>query len=311
MKKSKNGAPEGAPVLKRSRTERYLCRLLGEGSYSLRGKTVAISGATGGLGRALCRRLCELGATLIAVDRSRERSLALIEELRGEFPALCASHITLDLEDVDRVLAVAEELREACVDHLILNAGAYSIPRHKCSTGYDNVFQINFLSPYLLAKALLPSVAQRGGRVVVVGSIAHRYSETDEADIDFSTRSRASLVYGNAKRYLMYACDGEPVYRKNIVITHPGITVTNITAHYPKVIYAIIKYPMKLIFMHPRRGCLATLCGLFAEGREGEWIGPRLFDVWGLPRRRRLRCDATERGRVRTEADAAVARLMN
>ena len=35
----------------------------------------------------------------------------------------------------------------------------------------------------------------------------------------------------------------------HIAVTHPGITQTNITAHYPKLIFAVIKNPMKLIFM--------------------------------------------------------------
>ena len=250
------------------------------------GRVVAVSGSTGGIGRELCRYLAKMGAKLILLDRNPKRSEALIEELRTSYPELCAQHVTVDLEDIAAVRAAADELIRVGIDYLILNAGAYSIPRHKCTTGYDNVFMINFVSPYYLARRLLPTIKARGGKIVAVGSIAHRYSKIDLADIDFSTRTRASLVYGNAKRHLMfslYALDSE-----TISITHPGITQTNITAHYPKLVYAVIKYPMRVIFMRPRRACLSILCGLFERCGENEWIGPRFFDVWGLPKKKRL-----------------------
>ncbi len=268
-------------------------------TYSLKGKTVAISGATGGLGRELCLLFCALGTSLILLDRNKARSEALIEELKARFDGVRAEHITLDLEDMERVWQVADELEARELDFLVLNAGAYSIPRHKCSTGFDNVYQINFVSPYCLARRLLPSIQARGGRVVAVGSVAHRYSHIDVNDFDFSTRSAASKVYGNAKRYLMFSLMGIEEYRENITVAHPGITVTNITSHYPKLVYAIIKYPMKVIFMSPKKACLPILCGLFEKCGENEWIGPSAFDVWGSPKRSTLSsCPPDEAKRI-------------
>ena len=274
---------------------------------SLRGKTVAVSGATGGIGQALCGYLAELGADLILVDRSRERSQALADRLSAEH-GIKAEHLTLDLEDTDRAQAVARELSERQVDHLVLNAGAYSIPRHSCSCGYDNVFTINFLSPYLHARGVQAEIAERGGRIVVVGSIAHRYSKTDPEDVDFSTRRAASLVYGNAKRHLMYALMGEEC----VSITHPGIAVTGITAHYPRLIYALIKYPMKLIFMSPRKAALSVLEGIFESTADGEWIGPRVLDVWGSPRRSTLRsCSDSEKRYIKATAEDIFNKIKN
>ena len=280
--------------------------------YTLKGKTVAISGATGGLGKALCRRCCHLGASLILLDRNRERSCALIDSLKADFPELCAEHITVDLEDIEAVERAADALCAREVDYLVLNAGAYSIPRHKCSTGYDNVFQINFISPYYLAKRLLPKISERGGRIVAVGSIAHNYSKTDEKDVDFSTRRAASKVYGNAKRYLMFSLFGEDPYGRSVVVCHPGIAVTNITAHYPKVIYSLIKYPMKIIFMSAKKASLCILCALFEECGENEWIGPRVFDVWGKPRIKRLKtCKPSESERICARADVIYREMIS
>ena len=261
---------------------------------SLEGKTVAISGATGGLGRELCRYFCRLSASLILIDRNAERSAALRAQLLSENPDAQIKSYILDLEDVSAVRKAATELLCEDIDYLVLNAGAYKIPRRKCENGFDNVFNINFVSPYILARALLPKISARGGRVVAVGSIAHNYSRIDVADVDFSTRRASSKAYGNAKRYLMYSLWGLEEYSSSVAIAHPGIAVTNITAHFPKPLYALMKYPMKLIFMKPRKACLSILLALFENTEQNEWIGPRVFDVWGLPKKKKLKTCSKE-----------------
>lgn len=268
---------------------------LSENTYRLDGKTVALTGATGGLGGALCRYLLSLGASLYLLDRNRQKSDALREALLGEYPAADIGQITLDLADMASVRRACETLEKLPLDVLIHNAGAYSIPRYLCDTGYDNVFQINFISPYYMTRRLLPCLRQRGGRVVAVGSIAHAYSKSDADDVDFSTRKRASLVYGNAKRYLML-CLHELFLREeraSLAVVHPGISFTGITAHYPPWLFAIIKYPMKIIFMHPRKAALCLLKGVFQDTPYGTWLGPRLFSVWGRPTPCRLRACST------------------
>lgn len=277
---------------------------LKENTESLKDKTVAISGSTGGIGAELCDYLAWLGANLIFLDRNEKKAAALNKSLKQKYGELKTDYIKLDLEDIDSVKNATESLKELKPDILILNAGAYSIPRHKCSTGYDNVFQINFASPYYIVKELKPILEENNGRVVAVGSIAHNYSKTDMEDFDFRSSKKASLVYGNAKRFLMFSLlslyDGE----KGLSIVHPGITFTNITAHYPKLIFAVIKHPMKVIFMKPKVACLSILKGVFEDCKENQWIGPRLFDVWGRPKKKILKtCKRAEREQIFLKAE--------
>lgn len=276
----------------------------------LNGKTVAISGATGGIGQELCRHLAALGANLLLLDRNSERSNAWIEKLKVEFPSLNARHLRLDLADFDTVKSVTAELLTATPDYLIFNAGAYHVPRYTTSVGHDNVFQINFVAPYYMARRLQPTMKERGGRIVAVGSIAHNYSKIDLHDVEFLTRKESSKVYGNAKRFLMFSLFGLDEDDNTITIAHPGITLTNITAHYPKVIYAIIKHPMKVIFMSPRRASLSILAAMVEDANKNEWFGPRLFDVWGLPKKKLLKtCSADEAAQICGEAERIVANL--
>lgn len=261
----------------------------------LYGKTVAMTGCTGGIGRRLCRLLLKAGAALVMLDRSPSKAASLREKLIREYPSAKLIPIQVSLDDMDSVKAACEQLKALPIDIFIHNAGAYCIPRHTTPEGFDNVFQINALAPYILTKALLPQLRERGGRVVLVSSIAHRYSHTDPNDVDFTTRRAASLVYGNAKRRCMFAL--YELFRNEtqatLSVCHPGITLTNITAHYPKWVFALIKYPMKVIFMSPSKAAMSIFWGCVEACGYHEWIGPRWFDIWGLPKKRRLHSCST------------------
>lgn len=278
---------------------------LSKHTESLTGKTVAVTGTTGGIGKELCGYLAMLGAKLILCDRNFERSDDFRQELVNKYKADVRC-VTVDLSDINSVKKATSELCLLKPDIFIHNAGAYSIPRYICTTGLDNVFQINFASPYYMIKELLPSLKEKEGRVVVVGSIAHNYSETDFGDIDFHTRKPASKVYGNAKRYLMFSLYElfKNEYKVILSVTHPGITFTNITAHYPKLIFAVIKHPMKVIFMKPKTAALSVLKGVFEKTEYHEWIGPRFFGIWGYPKKSKLHtCSQAESRKISKSAE--------
>lgn len=263
---------------------------------SLKGKTVAITGSTGGLGREICKILAGLGASLILVDRNIEKSKEL-----GRCLECNVDYVTADLSDMESVKSATEILKTKNIDIFIHNAGAYSIPRKICSSGFDNVFQINFVSPYYMIRTLKPE------KSVAVGSIAHNYSKADPDCVDFRNRKKASLAYGNAKRYLMFSMYA---LKQNVSVVHPGISFTGITDHYPKLIFALIKHPMKVIFMKPKYACLSIIRGIFENTSNFEWIGPKFFDIWGIPKRTRLKtCTKQEAEFIQKTADEIYNKL--
>lgn len=265
--------------------KRYYNNFIKTHKGSLLDKKIAVFGATGGIGYELCRLILTLGGTLVTVDRNSQKSLSLSEKLKADFKDAKIHSLIADLEDIDSINAVLLELKNLDIDTVIHNAGAYAIKRKILGTNLDNVFQINFLAPYYITKQLLPHLRNKKGRVLAVGSIAHNYSKTDKNDIEFINKNKSSLVYGNAKRYLMYSLLELFKNEKNVslAVTHPGITFTNITAHYPKIIFAIIKHPMKIIFMKPKYAAISIISGLFIDTPAYSWIGPRLFNIWGKP----------------------------
>ena len=104
---------------------------LTKNTHSLLGKTVVITGATGGLGRELSRYVVMLGANLVTVDRNEARSIALEKELTAEFHDAKIIRILADMDDFDSVKLACEQLKHMPIDYLVLNAAAYSIPRKK------------------------------------------------------------------------------------------------------------------------------------------------------------------------------------
>ena len=287
-------------------------RWLEKNGVSLAGKTIAVTGATGGLGSALCRNILALGGRLILLNRSKNKTEALAASLREAFPDASITFLQTDLTDMGSVKSACEALLQMPLDALVLNAGAYAIPRSTCDTGCDNVFQTNFVSHYYMVHALLPLLEQRSGTVVAVGSIAHTYSKTDPEDMDFSRRRGSSLVYGNSKRYLMFALSELMKQHPGVrfSIAHPGISFTNITAHYPKYLFAIIKYPMKVIFMKPAVAVRSLVLGLCHPAGCDRWIGPKLFNIWGNPSVKKLTtCPPEERQRIFETAEALLQKL--
>lgn len=280
--------------------------LLNKNSALLRGKKIAISGSTGGLGKEICFVLAKYKADLILMDRNEQKVDLLCSEIFKNFGEVNITKIKLDLSDFGLVKSATEKLKEISPDILILNAGAYSIPRKKCDTGLDNVFQINFAAPYYIVKELLPTLKEKNGRVVAVGSIAHNYSKLDLNDVDFSTRKKSSLAYGNAKRFLIFSLfelfKGEK--EATLSVVHPGITFTGITNHYPKLIFALIKHPMKIIFMKPKKAALCIINGIFEATDYHSWIGPKIFNVWGLPKNKCLKtCSKEESEKIYLKAE--------
>lgn len=273
-----------------------------ENTRNLEGKTVAISGATGGIGKNICEILVGLNANLILLDRNIKKSKELREQLLQINGNIDIKNLQVDMSDFNSVKSVTEELKKLDFNVLLLNAGAYKIPRKITNIGYDNVFQINFISPYYMIKQLLPQLRERkDAHVVVVGSVAHNYSHINENDIDFRNNPKCTKVYGNSKRFLMFSLyelfkNEEKV---KLSVSHPGITSTNITAHYPKLIYAIIKYPMKVIFMSNKKASLSIIKGVFDNTEYHTWWGPGLFNVWGYPKKSKLKtCDVQESNKI-------------
>ena len=179
---------------------------LQQNTTSLQGKTVMITGSTGGLGKEICLHLLSLGANLVLVDRNTQKQENLKKILFEKYQNCKIKCFIANNEDFESIKSVCKNLNQTDIDIAIFNAGAYKIARKKTDLGYDNIFQINFLSPYFMLKEILPMLDKKQNtKVVIVGSIAHKKNKYNADSIDFADCKKVTRVYGNAKRFLMFA----------------------------------------------------------------------------------------------------------
>ena len=138
------------------------------------GKTVLITGAAGGLGRALCLRFGRAGARIAALDVDADG----LEALRAELDAarVEARTATVDLTDEDAVRhAVAELRRElGAVDSVICNAGITHLKNFDGSqaSALGRVLDVNVMGSVHTVAACFDDVVASAGAVVAVSSVA-------------------------------------------------------------------------------------------------------------------------------------------
>jgi len=262
-----------------------------QNTHNLNRKTSVITGATGGIGKQLCKYLCDLNCNLILACRNKEKTNKFIEELKIEYPKINIEFLQLNLEDFDSIKTATNTLQNTNFDYLIHNSGVYNVERKTTSIGIDNIFQVNFVAPYYITKELLPNLQKNNTKVIAVGSLAHNYSKVDKNDIEFKTRNKASKVYGNSKRYLMFSLYElfKNINNLKLSIAHPGVTLTNMTNHYHWSINWLVKIGIKLFFPSVKKATLHLLKAVFENCSYLEWIGPTIFNVYGKPKKRKLK----------------------
>ncbi len=266
---------------------------LDHNTVDLQGRVVAITGATGGLGRHVTRYLLKANAKIIMLDYNQESMDNLSQQLKAEFPHAEIESLEIDLNQIGSVNAVVAQLINRRIDFLVLNAGVYNVPLTAGQLGYNNVFQINFVSQYYLMEKLLPALQRTNGKVVAVTSIAHNWVKFDENDIDFTKHAKASKVYGNSKRCLTLALSEFFKDRDDVRLSlvHPGITLTPMTnAKNSKLTGAT----MKILFPKAEVAALNIVRGLFVDINYDEWVGPKVAKIWGAPTVAKLPVATTE-----------------
>ncbi len=148
--------PEGAPL------------------RDFRGKVVVVTGAAGGLGRALCLRFGAAGAAIVALDRDASALPGLLAELQGAGIEAAAEPCDVSREaDCRRAIARAVQ-RFGGVDVLINNAGIThrSAFSHTRPEVIERVMAVNFLGAMYCTCAALETLLARRGMIVAISSVA-------------------------------------------------------------------------------------------------------------------------------------------
>ena len=134
----------------------------------LRGKSVLVTGATGGLGRAIAAALAERGARLVLSSRKQ----AELDELAGQLPGEGHRTVVSDLAEPGAALELAEAAAEP--DAFVANAGlpGTGLVEDLTSAQIERVLRVNLEAPILMSRALVPAMRSRGnGHVALIASL--------------------------------------------------------------------------------------------------------------------------------------------
>ncbi|MGD0198817.1 MAG: SDR family NAD(P)-dependent oxidoreductase [Solirubrobacteraceae bacterium] len=139
---------------------------------ALGGRSVAITGATSGIGRASAELCLEAGARVLMLVRDTTRGERVRAELAQRYGSAAVELWECDLASLAAVRACAQGLLGAhdTLDVLVNNAGLLA-PRRELSTdGIELSFATNVVGPFLLSALLVPALEGARGRIVNVSS---------------------------------------------------------------------------------------------------------------------------------------------
>ena len=165
------------------------------------GKTVVVTGGTGGIGRATARGLAAMGAHVAITGRDVERTKDAAHEI-GAIGARPVDTFVADLSSQSQVRRLAEELLQRLpqIDVLVNNVGGYWNTRHVTVDGLEHTFAVNHLAPFLLTNLLLERMKESApARVVTVSSQAHPLGQIDFDDLQGQRSYSGGRAYNQSK----------------------------------------------------------------------------------------------------------------
>lgn len=164
----------------------------------LSGRTIVITGGTGGLGRAAATELSKLGARLVVVSRTQSKLDDLKESLEGEVETIRA-----DLSLMAEIGDVAEKLQGAPrIDVLINNVGVLLPKRQETEEGIEKTLAVDLAGHFLLTNLLIPKLAGSApSRVINVSSGGMYWERIRPDDLQFEQGTYSgTAAYARAKR---------------------------------------------------------------------------------------------------------------
>jgi len=215
----------------------------------MEGKTVVITGATSGLGKATAHQLAQNGASVVIIARSKTKANEVIKEIKKEGGK--GQSIISDLSSMKDTKEAAYGVAKVVdrLDVLINNAGAHFPKYIETTDGFESTLALNYLSPFLFTHHLIEQMKQTASdygeaRVINITSIMHK-SPINWNDLNYkNTTYHSNTAYYQSKHLLTSFTYYLSRKLKETDITvnciHPGLVKT-------ALIHSDYAFPMNLI----------------------------------------------------------------
>jgi NAD(P)-dependent dehydrogenase (short-subunit alcohol dehydrogenase family) len=240
------------------------------------GRSVIVTGANSGIGRAAAGALARAGARVVLAVRDTDKGHAAAATMSGETEVR-----RLDLASLASIHEFAAGW-DGDLDVLINNAGVMAPPLTRTADGFELQFGTNHLGHFALTNLLLGDIT---GRVVTVSSTGHRLGEIDFDDLNWERRPyKAWRAYGQSKlANLLFTAElqrrltaaGSTVLAN---AAHPGYASTNLQFHSGRRVLDIIStVGNRLLAQDEDGGALPTLYAATADIPGNSFAGPGGF----------------------------------
>jgi len=247
------------------------------------GKTVLITGATGGIGRATAIGLAELGAQVAITGRNLGRVEAAAVEIRGETGNPDVHGFAADLSSQAEVRRIAAQVLDAYprLDVLVNNVGGFWATRHVTADGLERTFALNHLAAFLLTEVLLDRLkASAPARVVTVSSGAQSLGTIDFEDLQGERKYSGQTAYNQSKlASVMFTYElARRLVGTGVTATalHPGVVSTGFGAEDPSRIFKLVVPFYRPFMKTPRQGAATSI--YLASSPEVSGVTGQYFD---------------------------------
>ncbi|SEA21400.1 MULTISPECIES: SDR family NAD(P)-dependent oxidoreductase [unclassified Mycobacterium] len=171
---------------------------------ALAGRTVLVTGANSGIGKAIATELAALGATVLMTVRDRARGEAARRDVLTDVPGAKVAVEVCDVSHLAAVRSFAADLlsRRPRLDAVIHNAGVMPEERTESAEGHELSLATHVLGPVLLTELLLPALTAAPDPRVVLMSSGGMYTQSLPVD-DIEYRRghyRGATAYARSKR---------------------------------------------------------------------------------------------------------------
>ena len=225
------------------------------------GKTVLITGGTGGIGKATAIGLAAMGARVAVTGRDAERTRAAVADIAAASGNPAIDGYVADMSSQAEVRRLAGEILGAYprLDVLVNNVGGFWATRHVTADGLEHTFALNHLAGFLLTELLLKRLeACAPARIVTVSSGAQSMGRLDFDDLQGERSYSGQQAYNASKlANVMFTYELARRLQGTGVtanVLHPGVTRTAFGSEDP-VPYWRVMMPLVTPFMKaPAKG---------------------------------------------------------
>jgi retinol dehydrogenase-14 len=230
------------------------------------GKSVLVTGGTGGIGRATAIGLAALGARVGITGRDQARTEAAAADIRAGVGRPAVDVFAADMSAQAGVRRLAARVLDTYsrLDVLVNNVGGFWAHRHVTADGLERTFAVNHLAPFLLTSLLLDRLtASAPARIVTVSSGAHARGRIDFGDLQGERNYSGQRAYSQSKlANVMFTYElARRLQGTGVTATvlHPGVVRTSFGAEDQAAYFAAVIGVARLFMKTPAQGAATSI----------------------------------------------------